>query len=183
LSAQEAPGVFGKTVVVDLSVGAVREVEESQEYHRRFLGGAGAAVYHLLRELVPGTDPLSPENVLVFAPGLLAGTQSPATPRYVACARSPLTGALGKSESSGYWGPELKHAGVGVLVVTGRAAEPSYLLVTSEGVEIRSALRIWGLTTGEAQDIIKDEVGGPPGGGGGHGAGGAASGCGSRSSA
>ncbi|MFA4965628.1 MAG: aldehyde ferredoxin oxidoreductase family protein [Thermoleophilia bacterium] len=161
LSALEQPGVFGKTVWVDLSAGSVRSVEETPGYHRRFLGGAGAAVYQLLRSLRPGTDALAPENVLVFAPGLLAGTQSPATPRYVACGRSPLTGALGKSESSGYWGPELKRAGVGVLGVIGRAAEPSYLLVTADGVEIRSALRIWGLTTGDAEEIIKDEVGDP----------------------
>lgn len=145
--------------MVDLTSRSVHAVEETAEQHRRFLGGAGAAVYQLLRRLRPGTDPLSPANVLVFAPGLLAGTQSPATPRYVACARSPLTGALGKSESSGYWGPELKQAGVGLLVVTGRAAEPSYLLVTAEGVEIRPASRIWGLTTGEAEDTIKEEVG------------------------
>jgi aldehyde:ferredoxin oxidoreductase len=151
--------VFGKTVWVDLTSGSVHAVEETPEHHRRFLGGAGAAVYQLLRRVQPGTDALSPGNVLVFAPGLLTGTQSPATPRYVACARSPLTGALGKSESSGYWGPELKQAGVGVLVVAGRAPEPSYLLVTAEGVEIRPASRIWGLTTGEAEDIIKDEVG------------------------
>ena len=161
LSARQAPGVFGKTVWVDLSAGSVREVEETPEYHRRFLGGAGAAVYQLLRHLRPGTDPLASENLLVFAPGLLAGTQSPATPRYVVCARSPLTGALGKSDSGGYWGAELKKAGVGALVITGRAAEPSYLLVTREGVEIRSALRAWGLSTGEAQDWIKDDVGDP----------------------
>ena len=161
LSARQAPGVFGKTVWVDLSAGSVREVEETPEHHRRFLGGAGAAVYQLLRQLRPGTDPLAPENLLVFAPGLLAGTQSPATPRYVVCARSPLTGALGKSDSGGYWGAELKKAGVGALVITGRAAEPSYLLVTLEGVEFRSALRAWGLSTGEAQDWIKDDVGDP----------------------
>jgi aldehyde:ferredoxin oxidoreductase len=161
LSAQEPAGVFGKTVWVDLTSRSVRDVEETSEHHRRFLGGAGAAVYQLLRRLQPGTDALAPGNVLVFAPGLLAGTNSPATPRYVACARSPLTGALGKSESSGYWGPELKQAGVGVLAVTGRAAEPSYLLVTAQGVEIRGASRLWGLPTGEAEDIIKEEVGDP----------------------
>jgi aldehyde:ferredoxin oxidoreductase len=153
--------VFGKTVFVDLNVGSVRAIDETPEQHRRFLGGVGIAVYQLLKHLQPGTDALSPENVLVFAPGLLTGTQSPATPRYVACARSPLTGALGKSESSGYWGPELKQAGVGALVITGRAEKPSYLLVTAAGVEIRPASRMWGLITGEAEDAIKEDVGDP----------------------
>ena len=82
-------------------------------------------------------------------------------PRYVACARSPLTGALGRSEAGGYWGPELKRAGVGALVITGRAPAPSYLLVTPDGVEIRSAACAWGLETGEADEAIKADAGDP----------------------
>ena len=150
--------MFGKTVWVDLSRGAVRDLEETPEFHRRYLGGVGTAVHHLLRELSPGTDALAAGNVLVFAPGLLAGTKGPAVSRYVACAKSPLTGALGRSESGGYWGPELKQAGVGALVLTGRAADPSYLVVTPDGVEIRDARHLWGLATAPAEDAIKDEV-------------------------
>jgi aldehyde:ferredoxin oxidoreductase len=74
LSAHEPVGVFGKTVWVDLTSGLVRDVGETPEHHRRFLGGAGAAVHKLLRHLQPGTDALAPGNILVFAPGLLAGT-------------------------------------------------------------------------------------------------------------
>ena len=159
MSSADAPSVFGRTVLVDLTASSVQETRETAEFHRRHLGGAAVATHCLLRELRPGTDALDPGNVLVFAPGLLAGTLSPAAPRYVAAARSPLTGALGKSEAGGYWGPELKQAGVGALVIVGKAARPSYLLVTSEGVEIRDAGRVWGLTSGEAQQWIKDDVG------------------------
>jgi len=82
-------------------------------------------------------------------------------PRFVVCARSPLTGALGRSEAGGFWGPELKRAGIGALVVTGRAARPSYLLATPDGVEIRDATAAWGLETGDAEDAIKADVGDP----------------------
>jgi aldehyde:ferredoxin oxidoreductase len=155
------PGVFGKTVRVDLTSGSVREWDEPAAFHRRFLGGAGVALHYLLREGSPGTDPLSPDSVMVIAPGLLAGTQGPAVPRFVVCARSPLTGALGRSEAGGFWGPELKRAGVGALILTGRAARPSYLLVTPDGVEVRDAGFAWGLVTGEAEDAIRADVGDP----------------------
>ena len=155
------PGVFGKTVWVDLTAGSVREAEEPPMFHRRFLGGSGVALHYLLREEASGTEPLSPESVLVIAPGLLAGTQGPAVPRYVVCARSPLTGALGRSEAGGYWGPELKRAGIGALVITGRAPRPSYLHVTPDGVEIRSAACAWGLITGEAEEAIRADLGDP----------------------
>lgn len=151
--------MFGKTVWVDLSSGTVRVGEQKPEFHRRFLGGSGVAIYYLLQGLRRGTDALSPDNILVFAPGLLAGSGGPAVPRYVVCARSPLTGALAKSESGGYWGPELKRAGVGAIVVTGRAQKPSYLYVTSDAVEIRSAQGMWGLNTGETEDAIRQETG------------------------
>lgn len=159
MSAKGLRSFFGKTVWVDLSACTVREEEEPPGFYRRLLGGAGVAVHHLLRELQPGSDALGPDNVLVFAPGLLAGTQGPAVPRYTVCARSPLTGALGKSDAGGYWGPELRRAGVGALIVSGRAAKPSYILVTPEGVEIRSASHIWGTETAEAEDAVRGEVG------------------------
>jgi len=159
--ALRSPGVFGKTVWVDLTSGSVREWDESAAFHRRFLGGAGVALHYLLREASPGIDPLSPDSVMVIAPGLLAGTQGPAVPRFVVCARSPLTGALGRSEAGGFWGPELKRAGVGALIVTGRAARPSYLLVTPDAVEIRDAGLAWGFVTGEAEDAIRAHVGDP----------------------
>ena len=159
--AAATPGVFGKTVWVDLTTGSVREAQEPASFHRRFLGGSGVALHYLLHEEPRRTEPLSPESVLVFAPGLLAGTQGPAVPRFVVCARSPLTGALGRSEAGGYWGPELKRAGIGALVVTGRAARPSYLLVTPDGVEIRGVACAWGLITGEAEEAIRADVGDP----------------------
>ncbi len=154
-------GLFGRTVWVDLTTGSVREADEPPSFHRRFFGGAAVALSYLLREAKPGADPLGPENLLVFAPGLLAGTKGPAVPRYVACARSPLTGALGRSEAGGFWGPELKRAGVAALVVTGRAAAPSYLFVTPAGVEIRDGAFAWGLETGDADAAIKADCGDP----------------------
>ncbi|MBC7105540.1 MAG: aldehyde ferredoxin oxidoreductase family protein [Firmicutes bacterium] len=151
-------GYRGKILWVDLTTGAVRIEEPRPEFYRTYLGGPGVALYYLLKNFAGG-DPLAPENVLVFAPGLLAGTPAPCAPRYTVCARSPLTGALGKSEAGGYWGPELKRAGYDAVIVTGRASSPVYLWITGDGVEVRSAARTWGLDTGETEELIRTELG------------------------
>ncbi len=151
-------GYRGKILWVDLATGAVRVDEPRPEFYRTYLGGPGVALYYLLKN--PGTeDPLAPGNMLVFAPGLLTGTPAPCVPRYTVCARSPLTGALGKSEAGGYWGPELKRAGYDAVIVTGRAATPVYLWITRGGVEIRDAGRMWGLDTGETEELIRADTG------------------------
>jgi aldehyde:ferredoxin oxidoreductase len=68
-----------------------------------------------------GLDALGPDNLLVFAPGILQGTNLPASGRHGVGAKSPLTGAIASSEAGGWWGHELKRAGVDALVVHGRA--------------------------------------------------------------
>jgi len=54
-------------------------------------GGRALALYYMLKEMKPHTDPLSPDNLLIFASGVLTGIPAPALPRYTVCAKSPLT--------------------------------------------------------------------------------------------
>jgi aldehyde:ferredoxin oxidoreductase len=51
----------------------------------------------LLDELKPGADPLGPENLLCIAVGPLTGSELIASCRFIASAKSPLTGYLGDS--------------------------------------------------------------------------------------
>ncbi len=62
--------------------------------------GIGARTWNsvtLLEELKPGIDPLGPENILCIAVGPLTGSELIATCRFIASAKSPLTGYLGDS--------------------------------------------------------------------------------------
>ena len=43
----------------------------------KLLGGRALSARILLEECDPSCDPLGPDNLLVFAPGLLAGTAAP----------------------------------------------------------------------------------------------------------
>jgi aldehyde:ferredoxin oxidoreductase len=60
------------------------------------MGGRGYAVKLLWDELKPGTDPLGPENMLIFAGGPYSGFAVPNSGKLVVAAKSPLTGGYGE---------------------------------------------------------------------------------------
>ena len=75
-------GWSGKILQVDLSNARVWEEELSEELKSGYTGGAGVNA-RLLYDLVranPQLDPLSPENLLIFGFGILAGTTFPCAP-------------------------------------------------------------------------------------------------------
>jgi aldehyde:ferredoxin oxidoreductase len=152
-------GYVGKILHVDLTSQRIWTEEPDELFYRTYLGGPGIGLYYLLKEVKPGTGPLSPDNVLTFAAGLLAGTPGPAVCRFTVSAKSPLTGTAGKSEAGGWWGPELKMAGWDAVVIRGRASRPVYLRIRDGEVEIRDASHLWGKSTGAAQDLIREELG------------------------
>ncbi len=117
-------GSNGTILRVDLTRGTTAVETFDEAFYRRYPGGKALAAYHLLREMPAGADPLGPENVLVLATGLLTGAPVSTATRFNAIARSPLTGAFGESEAGGYWGPELKMAGLDAIILTGRSPEP-----------------------------------------------------------
>jgi aldehyde:ferredoxin oxidoreductase len=152
-------GYYSKIAYVDLFRKQIEFLTPDETFYRTYLGGPGIALYYLLKRLPDNCHPLDPDNVLIFAPGLLTGTLTPCAPRYTVCAKAPLTGALGRSEAGGFFGPELKKAGYDALVITGRAASPVYLWISDDGIEIRDARAIWGHDTGDAEDFIREDIG------------------------
>ncbi|MCL7453548.1 MAG: aldehyde ferredoxin oxidoreductase family protein [Anaerolineae bacterium] len=151
-------GTFGKILHVDLSTGQTRVEHPPDEFYQLLAGGRAVVAYLLLRDLPPGTDPLSPDNLLIFAPGMMQGTGFPGAGRHGVGGKSPLTGALGSSEVGGWWGHEFKRAGYDALIVRGRAESPVYLWIKDGEVEIRPAGHLWGLTTGRCQAAIRQEL-------------------------
>jgi aldehyde:ferredoxin oxidoreductase len=152
-------GTHGKIVHVDLTSGTIHVERPGEDFYRLLVGGRAVIAYLLLRDLSPGTDPLSPDNLLVFAPGIMQGTSFPGAGRHGVGGKSPLTGALGSSEVGGGWGHEFKRAGFDALVVRGRAAAPVYLWIRDGEVEIRSAEHLWGMMTAPTEETIRAELG------------------------
>ncbi len=154
-------GFNGRVAHVNLSTGNVSIEAIDEKTYRTYPGGSALAFYFLLRDGKPRLDPFDPENLLVFAPGSLAGAPVPGCVRYTVAAKSPLTGAVGETEAGGWWAPELKKTGLDAVTVVGRSERPVYLWVSDDGVEIREAAHLWGKNTGQVQEAIREELGDP----------------------
>src|SRR5713101_5484372 len=147
-------GYWDRILHVDLGTGTTRVESFGEAFWRRHLGGRSLIAHYLLTEVPIGTDPLSPDNVLVFAAGVLTGTPFPGAGRHSVGAKSPMTGLFGESEAGGFWGAELRHAGWDAIVVHGRADKPVYLWIKDDQVEIRNAAHLWGKETGVAGENL-----------------------------
>jgi aldehyde:ferredoxin oxidoreductase len=152
-------GTHGKVLPVDLSSRRVTTKQPGDEFYRLLVGGRAVVAHLLLRELHPGADALGSDNLLIFAPGILQGTNFPGAGRHGVGAKSPLTGAIGSPEAGGWWGHEFKRAGFDALVVRGRAENPVYLWIKNGEVEIRPAKHLWGQLTAQVQAAIRSELG------------------------
>ncbi len=130
---------------VDLSAGTSHEEELPAEVRHAVLGGRGLGAWLALRERLYEVEPLSPDNLLIFAPGPLTGTGAPASGRYSVTSRSPLTGTVFDGNSGGTWGVAFRRLGYDYLVIGGACDAPTYLFVSAVGVELRSADGLWGL--------------------------------------
>jgi aldehyde:ferredoxin oxidoreductase len=124
----------------------------------KLVGGRGLVAYLLLHHLPKGADPLGPDNLMIFAPGVLQGSNLPGSGRHGIGGKSPLTGALGSAEAGGWWGHEFKRAGYDALVVHGKAASPVYLWIKNGQVQIRPAAHLWGKDTADVETMIRSEL-------------------------
>jgi aldehyde:ferredoxin oxidoreductase len=152
-------GTWGKILHVDVTDGSRWLETPGDEVYLRLIGGRGLVAYLLLRHTPAGVDALGPENVLIFAPGVLQGSNLPSSGRHGVGAKSPLTGAIASSEAGGWWGHEFKRTGYDALVIHGRAPAPVYLSIKDGEVSLRPAEHLWGRDTADVQATIRAELG------------------------
>lgn len=147
-----------RTLTIDLERGHARQMLPAT-VERDYLGGRGAVAWLLWHHLPPDTPPMAPENLLIFAAGPLAGTDSFATGGFVVGARSPLTGAIAYGWAQGHWGAALRRAGHDVLVVRGQAPDWVYLFIDGEKVRLRPAGHLVGRDTVATAEALRAELG------------------------
>jgi aldehyde:ferredoxin oxidoreductase len=152
-------GYNGKILRINLTRGSVQQEKLEDRFCRRYLGGAGFIAYYLWKELKPGIDALSPDNILIFALGPVSGITIPGAARNCIGAKSPLTGGIAKSEVGGFWMAELKRAGYDGIIFEGKAPDPVYLWLHDGEYEIHDARHLWGKKTLETEKIIRSELG------------------------
>jgi aldehyde:ferredoxin oxidoreductase len=148
-----------KILRVNLTEGQVSVEEPGAVYMRQYMGGWNIIADVLLREVPTGADPLGPDNKLIFAPGVLTGLAIAGASRNAVGAKSPTTGGFGAAEVGGDFGAQLKRAGFDALIVEGMSEKPVYLWIKDGEIEIRDAAALWGKTSKETQEMIREELG------------------------
>ena len=130
---------------VNLTERTVETEEIPQNYRDTFISGKGLGAAMLLDELEPDTDPLDPENRMLFMFGPLTG-HAPGTSRYGVVTKSPLTGTFVDSYSGGHFPSMFRFAMPSYLGVAfeGKADEPVLLRVDDGEVTIEDAKHLWG---------------------------------------
>jgi aldehyde:ferredoxin oxidoreductase len=151
-------GWRGKILRVNLTKGTSQVEALDPKLARAYIGGRGLGSKILFDEIDPTVDPLGPRNALILATGPLTGTNAPTGGRYMVITKSPLSGAIACSNSGGYFGPELKFCGYDFVILEGRAKAPVYLWLNNGAVEIRPAEKVWGKSTHETEDRLREET-------------------------
>jgi aldehyde:ferredoxin oxidoreductase len=149
----------GKYLVIDLTSQKTEVRQLPERLLKTYLGGAGLGTRLLLECSKPGADALSPDNTIVFACGGISGTMAPASACHAVVTKSPLTGFLSSSVSSGLWSLALKRTGYDAVVVTGAALSPVYLFIDNGKVHFRKANSLMGKSCLQTEAIIRREAG------------------------
>ncbi len=152
-------GYGGRVLRLDLSTGAARVDTLTEATARAYLGGNGLAA-RLLYDHVPARrDAYDPANGVVFAVGPVTDTTVPGNSRACVASKSPLTGLFFDSTFGGRFPATLKRTGFDAVLLTGRAARPSYVLLTDGGAEVKPADGVWGRSTRETVTALVDAEG------------------------
>jgi aldehyde:ferredoxin oxidoreductase len=152
-------GYMGKVLHVDLSSGAIEPEELPESMYEQYLGGYGLGARILFDRIPAGADPLGPDNILGFVPGLLTGTGALFGGRWMAVGKSPLTGGWGDANCGGDMGPDLKKSGFDGIFVRGISDKPVYLLIDRGKIELRDASHLWGVDAVDTEAKLKEELG------------------------
>ncbi len=148
----------GFNLEVDLTRGSIERVATDPRLTELHLGGLGTNARMLWDRVPPEVEPFSPDNLLIFGTGLLAGSPAPGTNRTIVSAISPQTRLFAFSMMGGFFAPELKHAGYDKIVVRGKSPVLVYLWIHDSKVEIRDAAHLKGLGTLETAEVIRQEL-------------------------
>jgi aldehyde:ferredoxin oxidoreductase len=149
----------GNVCTIDLSNSAFSIEPLDPAFARKYIGGRGFTSRLNYDHNPKDVDPLGPENTLVIAPGALSGSPAFSTARFVAGARSPLTGIFGDANGGGFWGAHLRRAGFSAVILQGKADIPVYIRIDDQQVSIHDAAHLWGKDTHETTTCLQAELG------------------------
>lgn len=125
------------------------------------LGGRGLTSAVINKEVDPICSPIGPNNKLVFAPGLLGGTNCANSGRISVGGKSPLTGGIKEANSGGQAGAYLSKLGIAAIIIEGMPKENKLykLLIGKDKCKIEEADELKGMGNYATVEKLKDEYG------------------------
>lgn len=148
----------GRILNVNLTTGEIVKEDLPEAAYRSLLGGYGLGSRLLFDRIPAGADPLGPDNIIGFFPGLLTGTPLFGQ-RFQVVTKSPKNNGWGDANCGGDFGPMLKFTGYDGLLVSGASEKPVYLYIDDDTVELRDASQYWGGLAIDVEDQMKEELG------------------------
>ena len=152
-------GYMGKILRVNLTNKKINTEVIEESIYRKYIGGVGLGAYFLYKETDENTDPLGPENRLIFTVGPLTMTGIPSSGRHSIVTKSPLTGIWAESDVGGHWGLALRSIGYDGIIVQGASESLIYLYLSEDEVKIKDASICWNKDTFETNEILKEKHG------------------------
>jgi len=135
-------GYHGAFLRIDVTDGRTDRVPLAETTLRQFLGGSGLGVRLLLDEGAVHADPLAPGSPLVFAFSPLVGSPLTTSAKFAVVSKSPLTNRINDSLASSGFAVAGKRLGCDALMIVGRAAELSVLIVEQDGSDTPARARL-----------------------------------------
>ena len=148
----------GFNLEIDLSRGSIERIATDPKETELYLGGLGTNAKMLWDRVPPEVEPFSPDNLLIFAAGLLCGTPATGCNRTIVSTISPQTKLMAFSMMGGFFAPELKYAGYDKIVLSGKSPNLVYLWIKDDKVEIRDASHLQGKGSVETAELLKQEL-------------------------
>ncbi len=150
-----------RILYVNLNDKSIRTEILPLEIYRKYPGGSSLGMYLMFNIMGARTkiDSLSPDNPLIFSVSPLTGIPVSGQARMNVTSKSPLTGTAGDSQVGGFIPAHIKGNGYDSIVVIGKADAPVYIYIEKDRVEIRDAVPMWGMVTGDAEQFIESDLG------------------------
>ena len=152
-------GYHGCYLRVDVSRGTGDRVPFAENVLRQFIGGAGLGAWLLLEESGSCSDPLAANAPLIFVFSPLVGSPLTTSAKFAVVSRSPLTDRINDSLASSGFALAGKRCGCDAIVIVGRAAALSTLVIDDGQVRLDPADDLRGATCAVTEGTLRKQLG------------------------
>jgi aldehyde:ferredoxin oxidoreductase len=152
-------GYHANYLRIDASTGRSDRMPLPEAVLRQYLGGSGLGARLLLAEAGATADPLSPEAPLIFAFSPLVGSPLTTSAKFAVVSKSPLTGRFNDSLASSGFAIAGKRSGCDAIVIVGRAAGWSVLVIDDGEVRLDAADELLGDSCQVAEEKLRARLG------------------------